>query len=156
MNAAAKKQYFTLIEANQRLPLVRAIVEDIVKLYTDVHDRRERLARIRQLPGSFGRDEESMHGEELQQIEEELDKDISRLQDFVNELHELGAELKDPVSGLIDFRTLMDDREVYLCWKLGEDEIGYWHELDAGVQGRQSLLETSISGEGSGDDGSGE
>jgi len=156
MNAAAKKQFFTVEEANQRLPLVRAIVEDIVKLYTDVHDRRERLARIRQLPGSSARNDASMHGEELQQIEEELDKDISRLEDFVNELKELGAELKDPISGLIDFRTIMDDREVYLCWRLGEDEIGFWHELDAGVQGRQSLLETSIPGESAGDDESGE
>ncbi len=147
MNAAAAKKYFTVEEANQRLPLVRAIVEDIVHFYRDVHDRRERLAQIRQVPGGEKRDEHSVYGEELRQIEEVINKDISRLQDFVDELNELGAEFKDPVTGLVDFRTLVDDREVYLCWQLGEDEIGYWHELDAGYQGRQPIFETLVSGE---------
>ena len=52
MAAAEQKQLFTLEEANRRLPLVRAIVEDIVRLFHEVHDRRERLVRIRHLPGS--------------------------------------------------------------------------------------------------------
>ncbi len=90
-----------------------------------------------------------MYSEEVQQIEEELEKDIERLEEFANELEDLGVELKDPVQGLIDFRSLMDGREVYLCWKLGEDEITHWHELNAGFQGRQSLLQDSVFGDGS-------
>jgi hypothetical protein len=62
----------------------------------------------------------------------------------------LGAELKDPRVGLIDFLAQVDGRDVYLCWKLGEDEIAYWHELEAGFAGRQSLLEGSLPG-GDGD-----
>lgn len=147
MNAAAKKQYFTAEEANQRLPLVRVIVQDIVDLHKDVHERRERLNRIRQLPGASKRDEETLHSEELRQTELEIDRDIVRLDAFVEELRELGCELKDRHNGLIDFLTLVDGREAYLCWKLGEDEIAYWHELDAGFQGRQSLLEKSVSGD---------
>lgn len=147
MNTTAKKRYFTVDEANRTLPLVRAIVQDIVALFREVHERRERLERIRQRPGSTERDESNVYGEELRHIEEELDKDIDRLQEFVDELHELGAELKDPVVGLVDFPSLMDGREVYLCWKLGEDEIGYWHELDGGFRGRQSLYEESVSGD---------
>ena len=58
---------------------------------------------------------------------------------FATELVELGIELKDPNIGLIDFPTLVDGREAYLCWKLGEPEVGFWHELAAGVQGRQSV-----------------
>ncbi|MBT6155483.1 MAG: DUF2203 domain-containing protein [Planctomycetaceae bacterium] len=147
MNAAAKKQYFTAEEANQRLPLVRVIVQDIVELYKDVHERRERLNSISQLPGASKRDEETLYSEELRQTEEELDKDIERLDAFVDELRDLGCELKDFHTGLIDFLTLVDGREAYLCWKLGEDEIAYWHELDAGFEGRQSLLEESVSGD---------
>jgi hypothetical protein len=147
MNAAVKKQYFTVDEANRRLPLVRAIVQDIVDLYRDVHDRRDRLARIRQLPGASRRNDESVYGEELRQIEQELEKDLKRLNDFVTELQELGVEFKDPVAGLVDFPTMIDGREAYLCWRLGEDEIAFWHDLDAGFQGRQSLMETSLPGE---------
>ena len=147
MNAAVEKKYFTVEEANQRLPLVRAIVEDIVHLYRDVHERRQRLIRVRQLPGGTDRDERSVYGEELRQIEQEIDKDISRLQDFVDELKDIGGVLKDPAIGLVDFRTLMDGREAYLCWQLGENEISYWHELDAGYQGRQPIFDTLLSGE---------
>lgn len=152
MSTAMSKKYFTVDEANQTLPLVRAIVTDIVSLYEDVHERRDRLARIRQLPGSENRDEENVYNDELSEIEKELEKDILRLEEFVEELRKLGVELKDPVTGLIDFRTHLDDREAYLCWKLGEEEIGFWHELDAGFSGRVSLLERSIPGNDSTED----
>ena len=145
MNTIAKKQYFTLAEANQRLPLVRAIVTDIVELYRDLSERRERLDRIRRLPGSANRDENSVYGEELQQIEDELEKDAGRLQVFVDELQSLGADLKDFRVGLVDFLTRVDGEDAYLCWKLGEEEIGYWHEIEAGFQGRRSLLQQAVS-----------
>lgn len=147
MTSASKKRLFTVEEANQRLPLVRAIVTDIVKLYEDVHDRRDRLNRVRH--SSSGHKTPSLYSEEVQQIEDELEKDIARLEEFANELEELGVELKDPVMGLIDFRSLFEGREVYLCWRLGEDDIAHWHELEAGFQGRQSLLEGSLFGDGS-------
>jgi len=152
MNSAAEKKFFEVNEANQRLPLVRAIVEDIVQLAREVHERRERLARVRQLPGSPARDDESLHGEELRQVEDDLNKDVDRINEFVQELQELGAELKDPLTGLVDFPAMIDGREVYLCWKLGEAEIEYWHELDAGFQGRQPLGESLLTGEDNADD----
>jgi hypothetical protein len=58
---------------------------------------------------------------------------------LVEQVHEIGCELKGIEEGLIDFHTEMDDREVYLCWKLGEDAIAWWHELDTGFGGRQPL-----------------
>jgi len=142
-----EKKYFTVEEVNQRLPLVRAIVADVVRLYHDVHDRRERLTKVRQISDSNTRDQDNVYAEELRQMEDEVDKDIAELQKFIDELRELGAELKDPVSGLIDFLTLVEGREAYLCWKLGEDDIGYWHELNAGFQGRQSVFESLFTGE---------
>lgn len=147
MNATAdnSKRYFTVEEANRRLPLVRAIIEDIVTLFQDVHDRKERLMRIRQTSRANAQGEQNVYEEEVDQIERDLEKDIQRLDDFVQELRDLGVELKDYANGLVDFPTLVDGREAYLCWKRGEDEIGYWHELDAGFQGRQSLLAKSVS-----------
>lgn len=56
------------------------------------------------------------------------------------ELAELGAEVKDPGQGLIDFRAMRDGREVYLCWRLGEGpRIRYWHDLETGFAGRSPL-----------------
>ena len=67
---------------------------------------------------------------------------------YSEELQKLGVELKDPLVGLIDFYSKMDGRDVLLCWKLDEPEVGFWHEMNAGFSGRQSLLESSFSGDG--------
>ena len=55
------------------------------------------------------------------------------------ELRELEVVLRDLDRGLVDFPSLRDGREVYLCWQEGEDEIGFWHEPDAGFGGRRPL-----------------
>jgi hypothetical protein len=62
------------------------------------------------------------------------------MEEYVRELKALGVELKDYFTGLIDFPSLMDGRPVYLCWRLGEPEVAHWHELEAGVAGRQKLV----------------
>jgi hypothetical protein len=61
------------------------------------------------------------------------------LQATLGELQEMEIVLRDLERGLIDFPSVRDDREVYLCWEEGEDEVGHWHELDAGHAGRQPL-----------------
>lgn len=152
MSSAQQKNCFTLAEANQRLPLVRAIVADIVTLHRDVDERRSRLKRVQQVPGTSMRSEDSMHSQELKQIEEGLAADATRLTEYTTELSELGVELKDASVGLVDFRTRIDNREAYLCWKLGEPEISFWHELDAGVKGRRSLMHDSLSSDDSAND----
>lgn len=136
------------------LPLVQRIVADITRLFAEIHDRRERVNQIRAASGGQ-RNEESVYSEELRQVEQEIEKEATRLDGFLAELRELGVELKDPVHGLVDFRARMDDRDVYLCWKLGEEEIGHWHEIDAGFSGRQSLLENSATGPDDSDNGDG-
>ncbi|HZZ28027.1 MAG TPA: DUF2203 domain-containing protein [Pirellulales bacterium] len=130
------RKHFTVEQANAMLPLVRAIVKDLAQLSRDVIDRRERLAHL--LQGHSGQSSD-MYGEELVQIEEELEKDGSRLRDYVEELVKLGLEPKNGQEGLVDFPTLIDGREAFLCWKLDEPEVLYWHELDAGFAGRQPL-----------------
>ena len=62
-----------------------------------------------------------------------------RLNELIDEVHAIGCELKDWETGLIDFRTIHDGREVYLCWRLGEESIRFWHELNAGSIGRHAI-----------------
>ncbi len=134
----APRQLFTVESANRTLPLVRAIVGDIVELYRDVREREERLNGLRRSStGNSPKDD--LYGEEVEQIRADLEKDVEKLQGFVDELQELGVEFKDPVMGLVDFPAIMDGQEVYLCWKLGEQNIAHWHTLDSGYQGRQPL-----------------
>ncbi len=130
------KKYFTAAEANAALPLVRAIVTDVANLAHELRDRHERLTRIP--PAGRGALTEA-HREELQLAEEELERGQERMREYEKELGQLGVELKDYFTGLIDFRCLMNGREVYLCWRLGESEVGYWHELEDGFAGRQKL-----------------
>jgi len=135
-------KYFTVAEANRTLPLVKVIVGDIVTLAQDVKDRQERLRELRARRPAARKGTDA-YSEEVHQMEEELEADVERLRGFIDELGKIGVELKDPLIGLVDFRSLMDGREVYLCWRHGENEVEYWHELDAGFSGRHSLLERS-------------
>jgi hypothetical protein len=130
------KKYYTPAQANAALPLVRAIVKDITTLAHALRERHQRLGRLSS--GSRGLSE--AHQEELQQVQTEFERDQEQMHDYERELTELGIELKDYFTGLLDFPCWMDGREVFLCWRLGEQEVAHWHEVDAGFAGRQKLM----------------
>ena len=117
---------FTLAQANSSLPLVKRIVADIVKAHALAASRRDAV-------------EASTGTKEAAVAQQALEMAIERLEDLVDELEDVGAELKDYQSGLIDFVGRHEGRDVYLCWKLGEESIAYWHELDAGFAGRKPI-----------------
>ncbi len=134
---APKRRYFTVAQANATLPLIRAIVRDITQLAHDLQERQERLMRV--LPTRRMGQIDEAHLEELKQIRGEIERDQERMREYQHELNGLGVELKDFRTGLVDFPHRMDGREVYLCWRQGEPEVAFWHEMDAGFAGRQRL-----------------
>src|SRR5262249_44807391 len=89
-------RHFSVEQANAMLPLVRAVAKDLSDLSRDVIERRERLAHL-----LAGRNKQSsdLYGEELAQIEEELEKDGNRLREYVEELKRLGVEPKNGPEG---------------------------------------------------------
>ena len=117
---------FTLEQANRSLPLVRRIVADIVRMHGVAASHRETL-------------EKTTAAKELTVIQKELDAALARLEALVDELSTVGVELKDYQAGLIDFVGRHDGRDVYLCWKLGEERITHWHEISAGFSGRKPV-----------------
>ena len=132
---STKKKFFTVETANRMLPLVRAIVGDIVEKFRDLSELSERLQLLRKTrPEALLK----AHREEVEQVEEEFEEKKQQLVELIEELRELGVELKGH-DGLVDFPALFDNRQVYLCWKLGEPEVKFWHELEAGFSGRQEL-----------------
>jgi hypothetical protein len=136
------KKYFTAEQANRALPLVRAIVSDVAALAAELRGLQERLAKSQQPRRKDGL--EGAYAEEWQHAQHQLQQGAARMEEYLDELRELGVELKG-WDGLVDFPCWMDDREVYLCWKLGEPEVAHWHEIDAGFAGRQKLLATAAA-----------
>ena len=121
-------RHFTLAEANASLPTVKPLLQklrDARDMLTD-EDAHSILADA--APSNGG-------GEPGRQVGEAF-LEVRRL---LGVLEEAGILIRDIDRGLIDFPAIRDGREIYLCWELGEDEIGYWHELDAGYRGRQPL-----------------
>lgn len=133
--AEKKRRYFTAEEANKALPLVRMIVGDIVRQYRVVEDLQQRLSVVSK---ERRRPSNDAYSEELAHSQAELDAEESKLLNYIEELRKLGVELKG-ADGLCDFYSIMDGREVFLCWKLGEPEVKFWHDLDAGFAGRRPI-----------------
>ncbi|MFV0446425.1 MAG: DUF2203 domain-containing protein [Planctomycetaceae bacterium] len=130
---------FTVEEANRTLPLVRMIVQDIVELYTDLERRRDRLVALRARSTGRARGLDDPYEAEVIQMEVELESDVERLQGFVDELRDIGAEMKDPAIGLVDFPAVLNGQDVFLCWRQGESSVAFWHDLESGVGGRRAL-----------------
>ena len=127
---------FTIEEANAALPLVRAIVSDLVCLSQEVTERRQ---RVNFLLSNRERNERDPYWQELAAVEASLGQDSVRLREYVDELRDLGIEPKSAVDGVVDFPAKIDGRQVYLCWKLGETEVLHWHEINGGFEGRRPL-----------------
>jgi hypothetical protein len=135
------RQFFTIEEANAMLPLVRAIVADLVQLSGEVTDRRRRLSF---LLGGHNPNQHDPYQEELMQIEQELEKDTRRLHDYRDELRALGVEAENGPEGFVDFPALQEERKICYCWKLGEGEVLFWHDIHDDCTGRQLLTAGSI------------
>ncbi|HEU5174870.1 MAG TPA: DUF2203 domain-containing protein [Gemmatimonadaceae bacterium] len=126
-------QSYTVERANRTLPLVRRIVEDIVVS----HQRwRERILELDLLASAVRADAPDARATELEREAQVLARDIDA---FEGELHRLGIVLKDRRLGLIDFPAVVEGRQVWLCWRLGEPSVQFYHELDAGFGGRKPL-----------------
>jgi len=130
------RKIFTPAEANATLPLVRAIVSDLVDLSCELTERRQRLGLL--LGGKAANPRDPYH-EELVQVQKDMEKDTLRLREYVEELRALGVEPKSGTEGLVDFPALLNGRKVFLCWKLGESRVLFWHDLEAGYVGRQPV-----------------
>lgn len=127
---------FTLDEATALLPTLRPILEEIINLRARLERTERDLVSLHWKARTNGHANHEGSFGEGQSTRTALMAEINAL---LLKLHELGVELKDPAVGLIDFPSLREGRVVYLCWRLGESAIEYWHETDTGFAGRQPL-----------------
>ncbi|MFL5574665.1 MAG: DUF2203 domain-containing protein [Gemmatimonadaceae bacterium] len=124
---------FTVEQANRTLPLVRRIVADVVAQYRRWQDRVRELELL-------NADRTPNHPvPRAEELEREIQSLAAEIDGFTRELAQLGIELKDHSLGLVDFPGVVGGREVYLCWRVGEPAVQYWHDKDAGYAGRRPL-----------------
>jgi hypothetical protein len=115
-------KYFTPSEAKKTLPLVRKIVADIL----------DTSREMRLIADEIGGDVEN--NSRIQKLADDIEK-------FMQELEEIGCYFKDWnfSIGLIDFPSIIDGKEVFLCWRSDEDDIMYYHEMETGFAGRKLI-----------------
>ena len=131
------RKYFTLTEANRTLPLVRRIVADMTALYPKWRELvyRYEFAAAQSRPESG----ESAEQRELHVAIEAVARDINN---FLEELEQIGCLFKGFEQGLVDFYGQFEGRDIFWCWKVGEEKIEHWHEIEEGYSGRHPVPET--------------
>ena len=121
--------YFTLQEANEALKIIRPLMDEVQVIRQKILENQpEAWPAIEKSAGNGGNRALS-----------NLVQDFERLDVLVHQIQDTGAQIKDINTGLLDFSALKNGREVYLCWQYGEDDIQYWHEIEAGFAGRQPI-----------------
>ncbi len=124
---------FTVAEANALLPQVIPILTGLRDLKEELDAAKAELDRFTPVMRSNG------YGMDALALERQIAELLARISLAIQEITAFGIEIKDLNQGLIDFPSVKDGRIVYLCWRLGEGEIEYWHDLDAGFAGREPL-----------------
>ena len=131
------QRFFTLPQAEQLLPEVESAIRDAIALksqYQDAEQEWQNFCRRVAMQGGMLVD----HGRLLEQ-KSNRESTAHSLKDAIDKIHEYGCLVKDLDIGLIDFPTLLRGEEVYLCWKLGESGIQFWHGVSEGFHGRKPI-----------------
>lgn len=143
--------FYTLDRVNARLAEVRPILEDLQARRLELIALRDRLraisgAEVPRGAGSLVEDaladaRDAAAPDSPRVLAARIQAVIDQMQAAVERLDAWDVTLRDIETGLVDFPALVAGRQVWLCWRLGEGEVAWWHELSAGVAGRRPLGE---------------
>ena len=125
-------RYFTVAEANALLPVLRPHVRQLIRAWEHLSAGQAQVVAILERKPRV-----DLGGPPLSDMAAE----IIRAQNAMVAIQALGVDLKDPATGLLDFPTLRNGVEVYLCWRYGEPRVEFWHPIETGFAGRQPIDE---------------
>ncbi|MDQ3870554.1 MAG: DUF2203 domain-containing protein [Chloroflexota bacterium] len=128
-------RFYDIDEANAQLERLRPVLERLRADRDGVAEVQAELVRLRGTDGS------RQHAQELREREQRIRVLVRRMQEAVAQIEAWDVTLRDIGTGLIDFPALANGRPIWLCWRLSEDRIGWWHEHDTGFDARKPLLE---------------
>jgi hypothetical protein len=127
---------FTLEEANAALTELRPIVERMVQHRRDLTAAQTRQGElVTRIAGNGG----DMVPSDLHDLAETIQREADAISDCAEQINQAGAQVKPLEEGLLDFPAKRGEEDVVLCWKLGEDEIRFWHGTDEGFSARKRL-----------------
>jgi len=127
---------FTLEEANAALTELRPIVERMVQHRRNLTAAQTRqVALVTRIAGNGG----DMVPSDLHDLAETIQREADAISDCAEQIDRAGAQVKSLEEGLLDFPAKRGEEDVLLCWKLGEDEIRFWHGTDEGFSARKPL-----------------
>jgi hypothetical protein len=127
---------FTLEEANAAVAELRPVVERMVEHgRTLAAAQRSQTQLVTRIAGNGG----DLQPSDLRELAEAIQREADAIAACAEEINAAGAQIKSLEEGLLDFPSRRDEEDVLLCWKLGEDEIRYWHRIEDGFAGRQEL-----------------
>jgi hypothetical protein len=122
-------RYFTTEQANQLLEVLKPLVEKMLEIREQILGLQPQLEGV--LNKAVNNGGSLVSSEALSTFEE--------LKEVLYAIQQYDVFVKDANSGLIDFPSIRDGEVVFLCWRFGEAQIEYWHELEAGFEGRKPL-----------------
>ena len=128
---------FTLHEAEGLLPEIEEGLRDAISLKSEFEAAERELHSINQRVMMLGG--VLINREEVHRYREQRDRSAAGLKAAIEKIQESGCIIKDLDIGLVDFTTFFRGEEVYLCWKLGEPGIAFWHGVDEGFAGRKPI-----------------
>jgi hypothetical protein len=127
---------FTPDEANAALVELRPVVEEMVQHRRNLVAAQKLQAElVTRIAGNGG----DMMPSDLREAAETIQREASAIAECADRIDAAGVQIKSLEEGLLDFPAKRGDEDVLLCWKLGEDEIQYWHGVDEGFAGRKPL-----------------
>ena len=130
-------RYFTLEEAQGLVNWLEGIFNDLSPLLKRLDELNDNIEQMENPVISNGVDD--VVTERIESMERELSNTLSRINEEIQSIHKRGILIKSIQHGLVDFPYIFEDREIYLCWHSGEQEIKSWHEVDTGFADRQPL-----------------
>ena len=128
-------RFYSIDQADARLHDLAPLLDKLRADRSEVAAARDALERFRTTNGNAD------HAEELRAREDRIRALVYRMERYVSQLVAWDITLRDIETGLVDFPALVNGRQVCLCWRLGEAQVGYWHELDTGFAGRRPLID---------------
>src|ERR1700722_1889643 len=138
MQSGPPSSVFPLEAFNAPLPRLRTLMAQQMGRRSEIEQRLEKLAKlVGTLPDSIQIDDGDPPP--VRQLKQDLVEHVRRYQSAWAELEEMGAVLKDPRTGLVDFYGQVDGERVWLCWKYGEDAVTHYHGLHEGFSGRKPI-----------------
>jgi hypothetical protein len=129
---------FSVAEVNALIPSLSVLVAQQLREQSAIE---QGLAELTQLTGRPPRTlaKNDADGPEVERLKDDLRERVRRYEAGWERVQTLGGVVKDPQIGLVDFFGRIEGRSVWLCWRYGEESIGYYHDLDSGYAGRKAL-----------------